>query len=856
MESSYCQHVVASGEPLLIEDARQHPLVRDSPRTLEEGIISYAAVPLTIGEDLILGTLCVVDFQVRSWTEQEVKLLEHLAEFVASEFQRRGRAEEEVLRLASVIESAHDAIFTTTADGEITSWNPAAEELFGYEEREILGQSRLIVVPPEEHESVRDTLKRVKRGESVRREGKRLRKDGSTVWVTLCDAPLKDLGGRNTGVSVIARDITARREAEAQIHRTQALFRSLIENAFELITVVDAEGVIHYQSPAILRILGYGSDEMLGDPFFNYVHPDDLAVMQGRLAEALERPGQKVNYETRFRSKSGEWRVLRGTGVNLLDDAAIGGIVANSQDVTEIVRAERALRESDIQYRRLVELSPDVVIVHRNEKVVYINSAGVELIGAESPEQVTGSSIFDLLHPDSWDVARRRAAVIQEMGGSTAPVEIKFIHMDGTTRHGEEIASPVVFEGEASILAIVRDLTQRRAAAEALAQSEVQLRQAQKMEAVGQLTGGIAHDFNNLMNAILGNTHFVLADLPPDSPMREDVAEIANAATRAASLTKQLLAFSRQQVLQPEVVDLNRIVSEMGRMLERLLGESIELTMHLHQDLDPVEVDPTQMHQVMLNLCVNARDAMPGGGKLTIETQNIKLDETHTSARGYPIAPGSYAMLAVSDTGEGIPHDIQERIFDPFFTTKEVGQGTGLGLSTVYGIVKQSGGYIWLYSEEGIGTTFKIYLPRAETGTPKEPVRDELPVPLPRNRTVLVVEDEQAVRRTACKTLERAGYRILQAAAPEEALRIFQQNADDIDLFLTDVVMPQMSGSELAERIRRIRPEIPILFMSGYTDEAVIRHGELAPNADFLQKPFSPAVLSRTIERMLAPVED
>jgi CheY-like chemotaxis protein len=368
------------------------------------------------------------------------------------------------------------------------------------------------------------------------------------------------------------------------------------------------------------------------------------------------------------------------------------------------------------------------------------------------------------------------------------------------------------------------------------------------MEAVGRLAGGVAHDFNNLLTVILSYSDLVLQELSPDNPNRDDVEQIRKAAVGASTLTRQLLAFSRQQILEPQVLDMNTVVASAEKLFGRLLGEDVRVSTKLAEDLGAVKVDPGQLEQIIMNLAVNARDAMPRGGRLTIETENVDMDEAYV--RGHPVArAGRYAMLAVSDTGIGMDAKTQARIFEPFFTTKEPGKGTGLGLATVYGIVKQSGGFIWLYSEPGHGTSFKIYLPRVDE--PVETSQAAVPEVSGGTETLLVVEDVPAVRVVARQMLERQGYTVLEAPDAETALRIAAKHEGAINLLLTDVVMPDVSGRELADQLGRLRPQIKVLYMSGYTDDAIVRHGVLQEGIAYLQKPFTPDSLARKVRSVL-----
>jgi signal transduction histidine kinase/CheY-like chemotaxis protein len=414
------------------------------------------------------------------------------------------------------------------------------------------------------------------------------------------------------------------------------------------------------------------------------------------------------------------------------------------------------------------------------------------------------------------------------------------IEVDALGRHYSFAIAAVA--GTRSVALFATDVTEQR-------RIEEQLRQVEKMDAVGRLASGVVHDFGNTLSVILSYSRLLLTDLGPDDPRRKDLEEIFNAGTRAAKLIRQLLSFSRQQVLEPKVLDLNDIVRGIDKMLERIVGEDVKLVASAAPGLGTVRVDPGHIEQVIVNLVVNARDAMPAGGTLVVETSNVDLCDTN--AHEHPgVAPGRYVMLAVSDTGIGMDEATLARAFDPFFTTKEKGKGTGLGLSTVLGIVEQSGGSVRVVSRPGKGTTFKVYLPRVQAAV--EVARPTLaPTTLCGTETVLLVEDEDSVRAVARAILQRNGYRVIHASNAREALIICEQHADVIHLLLTDVVMPEMSGADLAVRVRQIRPKTKVLFMSGYTDESVARHGVLEPGVAFLQKPITPKTLARKVRDVL-----
>jgi signal transduction histidine kinase/CheY-like chemotaxis protein len=478
------------------------------------------------------------------------------------------------------------------------------------------------------------------------------------------------------------------------------------------------------------------------------------------------------------------------------------------------------------------------------------------MLGYSRDDLTAGSLRWADMTPPEWSALDHAAIEQLKRSGAARPWEKEYLHKNGS-RVPVMVGVALVETGTG--IAFVLDLSPTRRAEQArdlaetaLGKAEERLRQSQKMEAIGTLAGSIAHDFNNLLSVILGYVESLIGDLRPGDPMRADLEEIGRAGKRAEELTRQLLAFSRRQILQPKILDLNLAISEMARMLERIIGEDIELAFLPAPSLGAVYVDPGQIEQVLLNLVVNARDAMPKGGKLTIETGERELDRAYISAEHLAVEPGRYVALSVSDTGSGMDRETQSRIFEPFFSTKGPGKGTGLGLSTVHGIVHQSGGHIGVQSELGAGTTFVVYLPR-KSPSPQPAEREPPAASLRGSETILLVEDEEQVRHLLCTVLRRHGYQVLAAETSGDALLISEQHPGPIELLLTDVVMPRTSGRQLWERLAPLRPDMKVLFMSGYTDDAVVRHGVQSSELGFIQKPVSPATLLAKLRAVLDP---
>ena len=742
----------------------------------------------------------------------------------------------------------HDELWTMEVLSEgcrrLTGWDP--EDLIG---NATLPFVRLI--HPDDRARVRAAVaEAVAADRPFAVEYRLVTRAGHERWVEEHGVPVR-LPGAPARLEGLISDVTERKRAEAALRRSGDYFRALIETAAEIVAVGNADGSLRYASPAVERVTGYTPREWARMSVFDLLHPDDAGAVRERFGRLLAAPSAAASMELRLRHREGAWQVVEVSARNLLHDPSVGGIVYNARDVTARREGEEALRSRERHFRSLIEMGQDVITVLEGDGDVRFASPSVERVLGYGQDELTGAYLFEYVHPDDVPSALEVFDRAIHAPGEPQWTEFRVRHRQGPWRTLETIATSLLHDP--AVLGIVvnaRDVTERKQAEEALRLSQQQFLQAQKMEAVGRLAGGVAHDFNNLLTAIRGNAELLLLDIPADDTRREDVEEIRRAAERAAALTRQLLAFSRRQVLQPRVLDLNAVVREMERMLRRLIGEDVELVTRLEATHGEVRADPGQLEQVLLNLAVNARDAMPGGGTLTVDTRAAELEEE--LKRNYPyVIPGRYVMLSVSDTGHGMDRETRERAFEPFFTTKPAGRGTGLGLSTVYGIVKQSGGFIWIDSEAGRGTTVRIYLPPVD-----EPARQAAPpapeaVPTGGAETVLLAEDEETVRRLARRVLERGGYTVLEASDGEEALRVAESYRGPIHLLVTDVVMPRLGGRDLAARLLARRPGLRVLYVSGYTEEAVQRHGVLDPGTGFVEKPFTADLLAERVRRAL-----
>jgi PAS domain S-box-containing protein len=644
---------------------------------------------------------------------------------------------------------------------------------------------------------------------------------------------------------------TAVEKKTADLAKSEVHYRTIMASANDAIITADSAGNIVDWNQGAENMFGYTGAEVTGQPVSLLVPPKYL----DRHRQGMQRVQSGV--EPHLVGKTIELEGRRKNGVEFPAEISLAKwevaegrfYTAIIRDITKRKQAEQALRESEARYRTLAEAAQDMIfIIDREDRVTYVNNYAARQF-SRSPDELIGQPRRALFPPDIADQQQASLRTVFETG---QPLYVENpARFSEVTPWLETSLSPLTDEtGQVyAVLGIARDVTARKQAEEEQAKLEKQFRQAQKMEAIGQLTAGIAHDFNNLIMAISGNAELMQIRLQPEDPLYKMTDTILHSGSRAAELIRQLLIFSRKQMMAPQIVGLNAIITEMNQMLARIIGEDIEVKLNLKTDLWPVKVDPAQIEQVVANLVVNARDAMPDGGKLILETTNVILDRTYIAGH-VEVQPGEYVLLTVSDTGIGMSQEIQERLFEPFFTTKASGKGTGLGLATVYGIVKQSGGHIWVYSEEGQGATFKVYLPRTtEVASPasRPPTKETEGG----HETILVVEDDAVVRDVARDVLRMQGYTVLEAEDSQQALQVAAQHTGPIHLLLTDVIMPGMSGKALAGELSRRYPRLKVIFMSGYSDEVISHHKVLDPGVVFIQKPFSFMEMARKVREML-----
>lgn len=752
------------------------------------------------------------------------------------------RARELQQQFANAFHLSRVATAIALADGTIEQVNQAFCQLLGLGASELQGMPLASLLPPEDAaRAAAFVAAAIVGGEpTMAAEVALCGKAAPPLWgeLSLSLMPPAQDGPSRFFIRIV--DCTRRKQSEAALLHSEQRYRALAENSADANVLLAPDGTILDAGPSTQHVTGYAPPEIIGRNAFSLIHRDDLPAWEAFFGRVLRHPREIFAAGMRIYHRKRGWCYMEGTARNLLDEPAVAAIVLNYRDIGERRRADEALRQSEQQYRLLFEHNPQPMLIYEPDglRFLAVNDAALRLYGFGREELQTMTLYEFFLPEDRTKLAHAHPSYYRGFHHWGAWRQAK---RDGTQMDVEITSCAYRFGGRSAHLALITEVTEQK-------RLEEQSRQAQKMEAIGRLAGGIAHDFNNLLTVICGYSDLILSQLEPGSQLQQRVGEIQKAAGRASSLTRHLLAFSRQQVLQPKVLNLNDTVQGMATMLRRLIGEDVELNMSLAHDLGRVAADPSQLEQVVMNLAVNARDAMPAGGKLHFSTQNVELDNTYAEMHPH-VAPGAYVLLAVSDTGCGMDAGTQAHIFEPFFSTKG-NKGTGLGLSTVYGIVKQSNGYIWVYSEIGLGTTFKIYLPCFDQTPPPEAAA--IPAPVRASGAILLVENNLDLRRLTAEILVNAGYEVLAAANGAEALEIYRREGERLRLVMTDVVMPGLGGQELGNQLQADRPPLPILYMSGYGSEDALRRGLVSSQQRFLQKPFTTQTLLGQVRSAIA----
>jgi PAS domain S-box-containing protein len=802
---------------------------------------------------------------------------------IGRDITKRKELEKKNQQLATLVESSDDAIVGLDLNRRITVWNRGAEHLYGYTAEEIIGARTSLIIPSELEDEARLMREQVMRGEQVRRyETTRLRKDGSRVMVSLTLSAIRDAEGRIVGMASTASDVTEYNQAEVALQESERQLTNIVDFLPDATLAIDKGGRVIIWNKAIEKMTGIPAAKMIGKgdhastiPFYGEAPVQLLDVVLKDCEEipihysTITREGEALSGEVfcnALYNNTGAWVFVKASPLRDQSGNIIGAI-ESIRDITDFKRAQEVLQQSERRLSDIVDFLPDATFAIDTEGTITAWNRAMERTMGTTKAQMLGCRNHEYAIPF---YGYRRPILIDLAFDSREEIEKEYIFVEkrGDTLIGEAF-TPSLHEGKGAhvwgiatllrnekgmicgAIESVRDITEQRKAESEVRRLQEQLLQAQKMEAIGRLAGGVAHDFNNLLTAILGNVELIKAKDLERGTIAEIADEIQKAGLRAAALTQQLLAFSRKQMLQPKVLDLNGLVENLSKMLRRLIGEDIKLELRLDGGLGSVRADPGQIEQVILNLAVNARDAMSVGGRLVLETRNAASSETFGPGR-LDIPPGPYVILTVSDNGAGMDETVKERIFEPFFTTKELGKGTGLGLSTVYGIVKQSGGYIFVDSEPGHGTVFSIFLPQVDT---EEASREASPIerrPNGGTERILLVEDEPSVLHLSTRMLEGFGYTVTGVLTPGEALSLpTVVDGRGVNLLITDMVLPGMKGTELARRLQERSPDLRVLFISGYTDERTFRDGVLADGNAFLPKPFSENVLGRKVREVL-----
>ncbi|MGA9755048.1 MAG: PAS domain S-box protein [Desulfobaccales bacterium] len=833
-------------EELIGQNFQTLPLLDDRQKTLVTELLALSVYGEVVGPvDLTLsrkdGREVIIEVKGLPLEMKRQSLVLAVARDITDRKQAEEALRESEERYRTLFETSPDALIVMDLDMNIIMGNQRALEMVGHDSLEqFMSRKGINDMASEDRPRVAAAIKALlATGRTQTFETTMVKQDGARFPSLNSAALIRDAAGRPRAIIGTARDITALKQAEAALRESEQRFRDITEHAAEWVWETDAQGTYTYSSPVVEQLLGYKPEEVLGKYFYDFFLPGQREKLKNAALTVFAAKQPFGEFLSPNLHKNGRIVWLSTSGIPILDDRGdLLGYRGAKIDITE-------RREAEALSRNLIANSPVGIYLIQNRKFQLVNQWFFTITGYGEGEFLSLRPL-DLVHPEDREATKENAVKMLK-GLSSVPYEYRTITKGGEIKWIMETLAAIRYKGKGAVLGYFMDITERKAL-------EQQLIQAQKMEAVGRLAGGVAHDFNNLLMAIMGYGELMRSKVLKGDPLYDHLENILKAGDRAAALTQQLLTFSRRQIVSPQVVDLNRVVLDLEPMLRRLIGEDLDLEITTDPGPVAVKADPGQLGQIIMNLVVNARDAMPRGGRLTLKAASVEFKQARHTRFGQ-VPPGSYVRLVVRDTGVGMDEATQAHVFEPFFTTKEPDKGTGLGLSTVYGIVKQSGGYLDLASEPGAGSTFTIWLSRLETLVEPPKTRIPLTASYRGKETILLVEDEDVLRGLLAKFLRLYGYTVLEARHGGEALLICERRQEPIHLMVTDVVMPQMSGRELADRLTPLRPDMKVLYMSGYTEDAVVQHGVEDLSVAFLQKPFKPIDLARKVYAILhAPV--
>lgn len=728
--------------------------------------------------------------------------------------------------------------------------NRMYERQFGVKRHQIVGHSVRAVLGEENYALVKSQIRDALRGNTVHFESLFTIAAGESQWLDVTFIPDRNPEGGTNGFYVLAIDVTEKKRVEDSLHNKDRLLKEIgriVKIGGWAFDPATGQGT---WTDEVAQIFDLGpEDEHDVAKGLSYFHGEHRRKIENAIKAAADH-GRSWDLELQIVSARGILKWIRTIGQPVVENGRVVRVRGSFQDITDRVMTEQAVQISEERFRVLVDSAPDPIFVQTGGFFAYTNSAAVRLFGAADRDELIGTPVIERFHPHCRDRFEERLAALIERNIPAPSRHEVCLRMDGATVDVEASAISMNYEGSNGALVFARDISDRIKAEEEQRRLQEQLHQAQKMESIGRLAGGVAHDFNNFLSVIIGYTELAMLSQKPGADFHKNLQEVLKAATRSKEVTRQLLTFARKEAIVPDVLDLNKMVESMLKMIRRLIGENIELDWRPSASLRPVRMDPSQLDQILANLCVNARDAIVDVGRITIATNTETIDE-EACRRHAHLAPGCFVTLSVSDDGCGMDQETIKQIFEPFFTTKASGRGTGLGLSTVYGIVKQNNGLIHVDSEPGKGTTFKIFLPGHEGRAAASQKAAEVVLPKGRGETVLVVEDEVSILELTDKMLKRYGYNVLLAASPADALHIVRTHNEEISLLITDVIMPEMNGRQLVDEIKSVLPGIKHLFMSGYPADVIDHSGVLKDGLHFIQKPFSPKDLIAKIDGVL-----